>query len=41
MYAWQLYLEALALFNRGVVELPDEFKSLQRVANRSRSRSLT
>jgi hypothetical protein len=23
LYAWQLYLEALPLFNRGLVELPD------------------
>jgi hypothetical protein len=38
LYAWQLFLEALAPFNRGLVELPNlsplvhEFKSLQRVA---------
>ena len=41
LYAWELYLEALAPFNRGLVELPPdlalvrEFKSLQRVAGRS------
>jgi hypothetical protein len=40
LYAWQLYLEALPLFNRGLVELPDlphlvrEFKSLQRRPDR-------
>jgi hypothetical protein len=46
LYAWQLYLEALPLFNRGLVELPDlpqlvrEFKSLQRVAGRTGKESV-
>jgi hypothetical protein len=46
MYAWELYLEALAPFNRGLVELPPqppllrEFKSLQRVAGRSGKESV-
>jgi hypothetical protein len=46
LYACQLYLEALAPFNRGLVELPDmpalvrEFKSLQRVAGRSGKESV-
>ena len=45
-YAWELYLEALAPFNRGLVELPPdpalvrEFKSLQRVAGRSGKESV-
>jgi hypothetical protein len=46
LYAWELYLEALAPFNRGLVELPPdlalvrEFKSLQRVAGRSGKESV-
>jgi hypothetical protein len=46
MYAWELYLEALAPFNRGLVELPEhlpllrEFKSLQRVAGRTGKESV-
>ena len=45
-YAWELFLEALAPFNRGLVELPPdpalvrEFKSLQRVAGRSGKESV-
>jgi hypothetical protein len=46
LYAWQLYLEVLAPFNRGLVELPEhlpllrEFKSLQRVASRTGKESV-
>ena len=46
LYAWQLFLEALAPFNRSLVELPNlsplvhEFKSLQRVAGRSGKESV-
>jgi hypothetical protein len=46
LYAWQIYLEALAPFNRGLVELPDlpplvrELKLLQRVAGRTGKESV-
>jgi hypothetical protein len=46
LYAWELYLESLAPFNRGLVELPPdlalvrELKSLQRVAARSGKESV-
>ena len=46
LYAWEIYLESLAQFNRGVVELPDqpsllrELKLLQRVAGRTGKESV-